>query len=194
MQRVRILVVTGASGVGKTTLVRLVEARGISGASFYYFDSMGVPTVEEMAREFRSPANWQIAMTNRWIAWLARSEGGLCVLDGQVRPTAAREAFARYQVEGRVLLLDCTHPVREARLRERQQPELNTRDMACWASYLRGQADALDLPVLDTSGMTVEDAVESLFAHIAALASVQQAVAADGHAQSAKAQSPARRR
>jgi hypothetical protein len=173
MQSVRILVVTGASGVGKTTLVRLAEARGISGASFHYFDSIGVPSVEQMARDFGSPENWQIAMTNRWIARLARSESRLCVLDGQVRPTTVRDAFAHYQVEGRIVLLDCTHVVREARLRdERQQPELNTRDMACWASYLRGQADALDLPVLDTSAMTVDEAVETLFAHISALASV----------------------
>jgi RNase adaptor protein for sRNA GlmZ degradation len=173
MQRVRILVVTGASGAGKTTLVRLVEARGVAGASFHYFDSIGVPSVEQMVHDFGSAANWQILTTNRWIQQLALSESALCVLDGQVHPTTVRDAFARYQVDGRVLLLDCTHAVREARLRDqRRQPELNTRDMACWASYLRGQADALDLPILDTSAMTVEEGAEALLAHISALVSV----------------------
>ncbi len=175
MRRVRVLVVTGASGAGKTTLLRRVEARGITGVSFHYFDSIGVPSAEQMVRDFGSATSWQIAMTNRWIERLARSESSLCVLDGQVRPTAVRDAFARYDVDGRVLLLDCAHAVREVRLsNERNQPELITRDMACWASYLRGQADALELPIVDTSAMTVEDAADALLAHIVAFAAVKQ--------------------
>jgi hypothetical protein len=173
MQSVRILVVTGASGTGKTTLVRRVEARGIAGVSFHFFDSIGVPSPEQMVADYGSPSNWQVAMTHQWIERLARGERGLCVLDGQVRPSTVREAFARHQVDGHVLLLDCTHAVREARLRDdRQQPELTSRDMACWASYLRGQADALDLPVLDTSAMTVDLGADALHAHIRALAAV----------------------
>jgi LPS sulfotransferase NodH len=85
MPSVRILVVTGASGTGKTTLVHEVEARGIAGASFHYFDSIGVPSAEQMVREFGSAASWQIAMTNRWLERLARCESRLCVLEGQVR-------------------------------------------------------------------------------------------------------------
>jgi nicotinamide riboside kinase len=173
MQCVRILVVTGASGAGKTTLVRRVELRGIAGASFHYFDSIGVPSSEQMVAGYGSPANWQAEMTYQWIERLARGESGLCVLDGQVRPTTVRTAFARSRVDGHVVLLDCTREVREARLRDdRQQPELNTLDMACWASYLRGQADALDITVLDTSTTTIEAAAEALHAHIGALASV----------------------
>ena len=59
MQCARILAVTGASGVGKTTLVREVEARGVPGVSFHYFDSVGVPTPEEMARDYAGPEGWQ---------------------------------------------------------------------------------------------------------------------------------------
>jgi hypothetical protein len=173
MQCARILAVTGASGAGKTTLVRRSESRAIAGVSFHYFDSIGVPSSDEMNREFGSPANWQIAMTHRWIERLALSGSGLCVLDGQVRPSTLREAFARYHVDGHVLLVDCAHAVREARLRDlRLQPELNTLDMACWASYLRGQADALGLPILETTEIPVEVAVDQLHAHISALASI----------------------
>ncbi len=37
-----IVVVTGASGVGKTTLVHALEAQNVPGVRCYYFDSIGV--------------------------------------------------------------------------------------------------------------------------------------------------------
>ena len=173
MQCARILAVTGASGVGKTTLVRQVESRGVPGVSFHYFDSIGVPPLSEMTRHHGSAAGWQDAMTDRWIERLASHGNGLFVLDGQVRPTTLRNAFARYHVDGHILLVDCLSPVREARLRDlRQQPELATPEMANWQSYLRGQADALGLPVLDTSELTIEQAADALHGQISALAAV----------------------
>lgn len=61
---------------------------------------------------------------------------------------------------GMIALVDCTPAVRHARLVGRRgQPELVTPDMDAWAVYLRGQADALGLPVLDTTSGTVDEAV-----------------------------------
>jgi len=34
--------------------------------------------------------------------------------------------------------------------------------MSAWAAYLRGQADALDLPRLDTTALTIEDGITAL--------------------------------
>jgi type II secretory pathway predicted ATPase ExeA len=47
-----ILVVTGASGAGKTATVRALDARGIPGVRCFYFDSIGVPTAEVMERDY----------------------------------------------------------------------------------------------------------------------------------------------
>jgi hypothetical protein len=69
-----------------------------------------------------------------------------------------------------ILLVDCSHDVREARLRAWGQPELATPQMAAWAAYLRGQADALELPVLDTSELTPGVAAHALLERVHALA------------------------
>jgi hypothetical protein len=41
--------------------------------------------------------------------------------------------------------------------------------MDCWAAYLRGQADALDLPVIDTTEIGIEAAADRLLVHVQAL-------------------------
>lgn len=48
----RILVITGASGAGKTANVRALDARAIPGVRCFYFDSIGVPTVDVMERDY----------------------------------------------------------------------------------------------------------------------------------------------
>lgn len=173
-----LLVVTGASGVGKTSLVRGVEALGIPGVGCYYFDSIGVPSLEDMASRFGSPAHWQAAAIDHWIALLLSNEDSVqvAVLDGQVRPSTVQVAFERLGARlTQIVLIDCSHTERNARLRgSRSQPELANAEMDCWAAYLRGQADALTLPIIGTTQLPLEDAVSSLVAHIQDLAQRQQ--------------------
>ena len=159
-----VLVVTGASGAGKTTVVHSVEARALPGVRCYYYDAVGVPSVDDMHRDFGGPEQWQFVTTQRWIDHFAANPDAaeLCVLDGQTRPSFVRRAAERAGIRFlRILLLDCTPAVRRARLAgERNQPELSNPRMDCWAAYLRGQADALDLPVIDTSDTGIEATVD----------------------------------
>jgi hypothetical protein len=37
--------------------------------------------------------------------------------------------------------------------------------MDCWAAYLRGQADALNLPIIDTTHLAIDAAVDALVVH-----------------------------
>ena len=165
-----IVLVTGASGVGKTTLVKAVEARRIPRLGCYYFDSIGVPPVDEMVRRYGSGEAWQAAMMLEWTKRLVKNADGVdvAILDGQVRPTFARDAFTEARVtDGRIVLLDCEAEVREARLHgPRQQADLASARMTAWAAYLRGQADALGLPVIDTTTHTSEQAASLLLATI----------------------------
>ena len=127
-----------------------------------------------MRAAFGSDEAWQAATTERWIAHLAGNPDGapVMVLDGQIRPSEVAAAFRRHAVtRGRILLIDCSHEVREGRLRgERAQPDLASPRMAAWAAYLRGQADALDLPILDTSELSVAEATTALIDKVRAWA------------------------
>ena len=63
----------------------------------------------------------------------------------------------------RVVLFDCTVEERRRRLTgPRGQPELASSRMDAWAVYLRGQADALELPVIDTTAITIDRAATVL--------------------------------
>ena len=159
-----ILVVTGASGAGKTTLVRGLEARGLPGVSCHYFDSIGVPSPEVMQRDFGGGAAWQEATTRTWIERLALRTDRVAVLDGQTRPSVVRAAFRRADIrQGAIALIDCDREERNRRLHaERGQPELASAQMDTWAAYLRGQADALELPIIDTTHLAPEAAVSRL--------------------------------
>ncbi len=66
-----ILVVTGASGSGKTTTVRALEARALFGVHCYYFDAVGVPRADVLERDLGSPEGWQAMTTRAWLDRLA---------------------------------------------------------------------------------------------------------------------------
>jgi hypothetical protein len=174
------LVVTGASGVGKTAAVAALDARSSTGVRCFHFDTIGVPPADAMARDFGSAEGWQAFATAQWLDQLDRlgDDVLVAVLDAQTRPSfviaATRHEPRRRGV--RMVLLDCDRAERERRLRIlRRQPALVNDEMTAWAAYLRGQADALQLPVIDTSSSGVEKVADRLYELIGTLlASAQQ--------------------
>ncbi|MEJ2548351.1 MAG: AAA family ATPase [Gemmatimonadota bacterium] len=143
----------GASGVGKTTIADVLQERAPWTGHTYHFDDIGVPSPEEMVAEHGSGETWQEWATHRWVERLAAAATPLQLLEGQTRPSFILRAIETHpDLASRIILLDCTPEVRSRRLTEgRNRPELADDRMDRWAVYLRGQADALGLPVIDTS-------------------------------------------
>jgi hypothetical protein len=164
MQEQHLLFVIGASGVGKTTAVESLTARSLPDLACFHFDSIGVPTLEEMSRAYGSPERWQEATTHEWIGRMRGRSERLLILEGQTRPSFILAGLDDAREAAGIVLLDCTPAARSQRLRSgRQQPELDTSRMNEWAAYLRGQADALRLPVIDTTLLTTNHVADELY-------------------------------
>jgi hypothetical protein len=125
----------------------------------HHFDDLGIPSIDEMTAQFGDPALWQTYNTRRWIEHVRNIESAnLVVLDGQARPKVILDAAKESGFSAmHVTLIDCAHDERRHRLlNNRSQPELDNLDIYAWAAYLRGQADALNLEVIDTTGVSLE--------------------------------------
>ena len=126
-----------------------------------------------MISRWGGPREWQAAVTEQWLRRLAHDEDGtrVAVLDGQTAPSVVLAAAQRVHVAAPwIVLVDCTPAERNARLRARGQPELVSADMDCWAAYLRGQADALGLPIIDTTASSVPESARELVTQVSAAA------------------------
>ena len=80
--------ITGASGVGKTTLVSQLEGkyRNKPGWLFLHFDAMGVPSKDEMKSEYGSEENWQKETTQTWVQKMLteHQDKTVIIFEGQV--------------------------------------------------------------------------------------------------------------
>lgn len=158
----------GASGVGKTAVASVLEEREPWRGNTFYSDTIGVPGPEEMERWEGGGEGWQRWATEQWVSKLAAGKVPLQLLEMQTRPSFILPVLAPFPgLEPRIVLLDCSAPIRRFRLAElRNQPDLANSRMESWAIYLRGQADALGPPVIQTDNLTLEEvaaAVEAEF-------------------------------
>ena len=118
-----------------------------------------------MSEEHGGPEAWQQHATRCWIERLLGTRSGemVQVLEGQTRPSFVLGALASVErVACRMVLLDCSPETRAVRLELRGQPWLANPKMSSWAAYLRGQADALGIPVVHTDARPVDEIVDGL--------------------------------
>jgi dephospho-CoA kinase len=166
----RLVVLTGASGAGKTTIANAVENRRPKVADVNYFDRVGVPTPEGMTAGWGSGEAWQRAATIQWMERLKKLQDQETALlfEGQMRFAFVEEGLRLAGIDNaRIVLVDCNDSVRSSRLdRERGQPDLANPTMMNWARYLRREAQAGGYDVLDTSALTLDQSVDQVCAYL----------------------------
>lgn len=158
-----IVILIGASGSGKTSIARAIEDRFSDNVDVFFFDRIGVPSVGQMIAEYGSGEGWQRAKTVEWMAKLAHvaKTGRKVVFEGQTRLSFLAEgATAAGALAYLPILVDCDDETRSKRLTvDRRQPELANEEMMQWARYLRHEANEYDCEVLDTSLLSLDEAV-----------------------------------
>jgi ABC-type taurine transport system ATPase subunit len=93
LEKPAILVLTGASGAGKTTLALKLGQLTIAGVV-----SINCDRVKIEFPESGDPSDYQAAILKYWISQVRDDKGQieLTVLDTQIRPHRAREALRTY--------------------------------------------------------------------------------------------------
>src|SRR4051812_4510487 len=104
---------TGASGAGKTAAIRALAARALSGLSCHEFDSVGVPSVDDMVAHFGSGERWQEPTSHEWVERLRNDADPVAILEASTRPSFIRGALGGTRAG--IVLLDCERSVRSHR-------------------------------------------------------------------------------
>ncbi len=150
------VILTGASGVGKTTLALAVQ-KAYPSCRVFRADSIGIPSPEVMASYgpgHQPGGAWQRALTFQWIERLVPivAAGETILFEGQMRVAFIREALAVHCLTARIILVECDDETRNQQLiHNRMQPELANESMAGWIKHLHAEAVEAGMEILDTT-------------------------------------------
>lgn len=156
----KIYFIIGASGSGKTTIVKTLETNYPNTYKIVYFDSIGVPSLTEMNIKYNGPEEWQRIKTFEWVKKIKEMliSNASVILDGQTRPKFIEEACIENKVTSyEVVLFDCSDAERNKRLVARGHSELANEQMMNWAKYLRQESQKRAYKIIDNTGLTCEE-------------------------------------
>lgn len=153
----KIFFVIGASGSGKTTVINALDKAGLSDFKTVYFDSIGVPSLEEMSAKYNGPEGWQRIKTAEWVKTIKETliSDTHVILDGQTRPIFIEETCIENEIIAyEVVLFDCSDEERAKRLVARGHSELANAQMMDWARYLRQESQKRSYQIINNTDYT----------------------------------------
>lgn len=167
LYRPNILFLSGASGVGKTTIVNALRSQNTSASHFFlHFDSTDVPSLTDMIENAGSVERWQEITTHKWIETITSNyrSTDTVIIEGQARLNFIEDACRKFGVTRyAIVLIDCDWKIMRDRLiNNRQQPELVNSNMQNWAKFLRQQAKLKNIPIINTSQKTLKEVVDMI--------------------------------
>lgn len=166
------VIMTGSSGVGKTTIARTVRQAHPEIAVFMdeelsrpledFYATIG-PTEGPGGPMQRSFALYSLPR----LAEARAKQSRPILLDCQCRIAFLQEAIASAHItDVQILLAECDDSTREARLHGRGSSDLVHEHMRNWSRYLHAEAVAAGLPILDTGATTLDGNVARVLSHL----------------------------
>lgn len=163
----KIYFITGASGVGKTTLLELLIEK-YPHSKVVHFDSIGIPSYEEMEKEYGTWEKFQKVTCIKWIDKLVNEfNDDVIYFEGQVNLDFIIEGFKANNFDNySIILVDCSNVEMKKRLIERGQPELVNTDMLNWQRFLRKQAEEKSCDIINSTDLSKEELLSNFISVI----------------------------
>ena len=165
-----LVILTGASGVGKTSLAQSIEDSQTR-ILVYQGDRIGLPSDEVMAGyghtdEPGGPTQRGFALY--WIGVISDQvkAGKPVLLETQCRIAFLREALLLHNLpDARIVLVECSDESRKKRLQARGHPELANEQMSGWSRYLHKEAEEFGYEIMDTTDLPLETSREQVLGY-----------------------------
>jgi thymidylate kinase len=149
-----LVLINGASGVGKTTTVQLLKEK-ISSWGLVHPD--GLWDTPNMRPEEILDMAVDVAMMQ---------PQDTILIDCQIRPSNIQEIIGRRPVSWSHFLIVCTDSIREQRLISRGSTEKDFPTIATWQRILKEETKSMGYMVIDSTNNSIEAVCSTIFNYV----------------------------